>query len=254
MKTLIPVLLVSVAAVACNQAPADEAPAAAASAPTPKIALADMPKATADGILQHIKVLSGDDYQGRAPGTAGEDKTVAYLESEFKKIGLKPGNTDGTYIQKVPLVGITGAEAKPLVVSGKGKATFKWKDDVVAWTKHVADGAGIADSELVFVGYGVTAPEYDWDDFKGVDVKGKTIVMLVNDPQIPDPADPAKLDAKTFNGAAMTYYGRWTYKYEEAARRGAAGALLVHEEKPAGYPFGVVQGFLGERFDLVTPD
>jgi Zn-dependent M28 family amino/carboxypeptidase len=118
----------------------------------------------------------------------------------------------------------------------------------------VSDTAAIKDSELVFVGYGVTAPEYSWDDFKNVDVKGKTIVILVNDPQVPAGSDPAKLDSKLFNGAAMTYYGRWTYKYEEAARRGAAGALVVHETGPAGYPWSVVQGFLGERFDLVTPD
>ena len=107
---------------------------------------------------------------------------MQYLEAEFKKLGLKPGNTDGTYIQKVPLVGITGTEAKPLTVTGKARGTFKWRDDVVAWTKHVADGASIENSELVFAGYGVTAPEYNWDDFKGVDVKGKTIVVLVNDP------------------------------------------------------------------------
>ena len=125
---------------------------------------------------------------------------------------------------------------------------------MVAWTKHVADGASIENSDLVFAGYGVTAPEYDWDDFKGVDLKGKTIVVLVNDPQIPDPSDAAKLDPRTFNGPAMTYYGRWTYKFEEAARRGAAGALIVHETGPAGYPFSVVQGNLSEKFDLVTPD
>jgi Zn-dependent M28 family amino/carboxypeptidase len=155
----------------------------------------------------------------------------------------------------VPLVGITPAPTRQLTVAGRGKSrTFKWSDEMVAWTKHVAETAGIDKSELVFVGYGVVAPEYDWDDFKGVDVKGKTIVVLVNDPQVPDPADPAKLDSRTFNGKAMTYYGRWTYKYEEAARRGAAGALIVHETGPAGYPYAVVQGFLGERFDLVTPD
>jgi len=152
-------------------------------------------------------------------------------------------------------VGITGAQAKPLVVGReRRRAGFRWKDDVVAWTKHVADGASIENSDIVFVGYGVVAPEYNWDDFKGVDLKGKTMVVLVNDPQIPDPADPSKLDAKTFNGNAMTYYGRWTYKYEEAARRGAAGVFIVHETGPAGYPYSVVQGFLGERFDLVTPD
>jgi Zn-dependent M28 family amino/carboxypeptidase len=236
-----------------------ETPPSAASTPAPtataKVALADLPQIDSNGILQHTKALSADEFEGRAPGSPGEEKTVAYLTSEFQKIGLKPGNTDGTYIQKVPLVGITGAEAKPLLVAGdKSRAAFKWKDDVVAWTKHVADGASISDSEMVFVGYGVVAPEYNWDDFKGVDLKGKTMVVLVNDPQVPDPNDPAKLDQRTFNGTAMTYYGRWTYKYEEAARRGAAGVFIVHEEKFAGYPYEVVQGFLGERFDLVTPD
>ncbi len=250
---ILPVLIASVLAGACSR-PA-EAPTPAAAAPAAKIALADMPKLQSGPILERIKVLSSDEYEGRAPGTAGEEKTVAYLESEFKKLGLQPGNTDGTFIQKVPLVGITGAEAKPLVVAGpKGRATLKWRDEVVAWTKHVAPGASIEDSEMVFVGYGVVAPEYNWDDFKDVDLKGKTMVVLVNDPQIPDPADPSRLDPKTFNGNAMTYYGRWTYKYEEAARRGAAGVFIIHEEGPAGYPYGVVQGFLGERFDLVTPD
>ena len=251
---LVPLLIVALAAAAGCTGAATPAGAPAAQ-PAPKIAVADMPKTTADGILQHIKVLSSDDFQGRAPGTAGEEKTVAYLEAEFKKLGLGPGNTDGTYIQKVPLVGITGAEAKPLTIAGaKGRTPLKWKDDYVAWTKHVADGASLDGSDMVFVGYGVSAPEYSWDDFKGVDLKGKTMVVLVNDPQIPDPSDPSKLDPKMFNGTAMTYYGRWTYKYEEAARRGAAGVFIVHEEKPAGYPYNVVQGFLGERFDLVTPD
>jgi Zn-dependent M28 family amino/carboxypeptidase len=210
---------------------------------------------TAAGILDRIKVLSSDEYEGRAPGTKGEDLTVGYLENEFKKIGLQPGNTDGTYIQKVPLVGITARNSVPFTVSkGTQKQKFKWADDVVAWTKHVAEGASIQDSDLVFVGYGVEAPEYNWDDFKDVDVKGKTIVVLVNDPQVPDPTDATKLDAKMFNGAAMTYYGRWTYKFEQGARKGAAGILIVHETGPAGYPFSVVQGNLREKFDLVTPD
>jgi Zn-dependent M28 family amino/carboxypeptidase len=220
-----------------------------------KMALADLPKIDAAAIVEHTKVLSSDAFEGRAPGTPGEEQTVKYLTEQFQKIGLKTGNTDGTYVQKVPLVGITGSEAKPLVIAGNNsRAILKWKDDVVAWTKHVADGASIDDSEMVFVGYGVAAPEFNWDDFKGVDLKGKTMVVLVNDPQIPDPADPTKLDPRMFNAAAMTYYGRWTYKYEEAARRGAAGVFIVHEEGPAGYPYEVVQGFLGERFDLVTPD
>jgi len=141
----------------------------------------------------------------------------------------------------------------PFTVTKNGqKQTFKWADDVVAWTKRVTDGAAIDQSEMVFVGYGVTAPEYNWDDFKGVDLKGKTLVVLVNDPQVPDPADPSKLDEKLFNGKAMTYYGRWTYKFEEGARKGAAGILIVHETDPAGYPFAVVQGNLREKFDVVT--
>ena len=134
-------------------------------------------------------------------------------------------------------------------------ASLKWRDDLVAWTKHVADGAAIENSEMVFVGYGVVAPEFDWDDYKGVDVKGKTIVMLINDPPVPDPANASQLDPKTFGGRAMTYYGRWTYKYEIGAEKGAAGVLIIHETEPAGYPFEVLQGGnLGEKLDLVTPD
>ena len=214
-----------------------------------------MPRIEAQPILEHIKVLSADEFEGRLPGTPGEEKTVQYLEKKFAELGLKPGNTDGSYVQKVPLVGLTPSEAQPLVVSkGAQKRTLKWSDDYVAFTKHVAETSGLANTEMVFVGYGVVAPEYNWDDFKGLDVKGKTIVVLVNDPQVPDASDPSKLDPKTFNGKAMTYYGRWTYKFEEGARRGAAGILIVHETGPAGYPFSVVQGNLRERFDLVTPD
>ena len=223
--------------------------------PAQQTPVAQLPAVTADGILQHIKVLSSDEYEGRAPGTPGEEKTVQYLEKVFKDYGLQPGNTDGTYIQKVPLVGLTPSATQQLTIAkGAQKKSYRWSDDYVAFTKHVADTAAISNSELVFVGYGVTAPEYQWDDFKGIDVKGKTIVVLVNDPQVPDAADPSRLDAKLFNGTAMTYYGRWTYKYEEAARRGAAGVFIIHETGPAGYPYSVVQGFLGERFDLVTPD
>ncbi len=254
MKTSLPASLVALVVVSLSGCARSAEPPAATAAPAVKIPLAGMPKIEAAQILEHIKTLASDQFEGRKPGTPGEERTVEYLTAEFQKLGLKPGNTDGTYIQKVPLVGITGTEAKPLVVTGKARATFKWRDEVVAWTKHVADGASIEGSDLVFVGYGVVAPEYNWDDFKGVDLKGKTMVVLVNDPQVPDPADPSKLDARTFNGTAMTYYGRWTYKFEEAARRGAAGALIVHEEKPAGYPFAVVQGNLEEKFDLVTPD
>ena len=217
--------------------------------------VASLPKIDQQAILEHVKVLSSDEYEGRAPGTKGETLTVKYLEDQFKKLGLKPGNPDGTYVQKVPLVGIVGEEARPLTVTkGAQKRTLKWSDDVVAWTKRVGDGASIEDSDVVFAGYGVVAPEFNWDDFKDVDVKGKTIIVLVNDPAVPDPADSGRLDPKTFGGKAMTYYGRWTYKFEEGARKGAAAILVVHEEGPAGYPFSVVQGNLREKFDLITPD
>jgi Zn-dependent M28 family amino/carboxypeptidase len=214
-----------------------------------------MPTFDAAQLLDHIKVLSSDEFDGRAPGSKGEELTVKYLEDQFRKMGLGPGNTDGTYVQDLPLVGITATNTKPLTIAGAGKTTtFRWRDDVVAWTKRTADTASIDNSELIFVGYGVTAPEFNWDDFKDIDVKGKTIIVLINDPQVPDPSDSSKLDAALFNGKAMTYYGRWTYKFEEGARRGAAGILIVHEAGPAGYPFSVVQGNLRERFDLLAAD
>ena len=254
MKRIV-LIAVALIVVACSKS---EPPPPAASTPAPAAAptaITQMPKFESAPLLDHIKRLSSDEFEGRGPGTKGEELTVRYLEDAFKNIGLKPGNTDGSYIQRVPMVGITATNTAPLTISGAAaKRTFKWKDEVVAWTKHVADGASIADSDIIFAGYGVTAPEFKWDDFKGVDVKGKTIMVFVNDPQVPDPADASKLDQKTFNGKAMTYYGRWTYKFEEGARRGAAGVLIVHETGPAGYPFQVVQGNLNEKFDLVTPD
>jgi len=219
-----------------------------------RIPIGQLPDIDADAVLAHTKKLSSDEFEGRAPGTKGEELTVRYLVDEFKKIGLKPGNTDGTYIQKVPLVGITPAPAPLVFKKGSQRQTLAWKNDVVAWTKHVADSAAINDSDVVFVGYGVVAPEYNWDDYKGQDVKGKTLLMLVNDPPVPDPSNPDELDPKTFGGKAMTYYGRWTYKYEIGAQKGAAAVLLIHETGPAGYGFNVVQGKTGEQFDLVTPD
>ncbi len=225
--------------------------------PTPTIqrtSIGELPDVDVAAVLAHTKTLSSDEYGGRGPGSKGEELTVAYLVDQFKKIGLKPGNTDGTFIQKVPLVGITPEPAPLVFKKGSEELTLKWKDDVVAWTKHVADSAKLEDSELVFVGYGVVAPEYSWDDYKDVDVKGKTLVMLVNDPPVPDPANASELDPKTFGGRAMTYYGRWTYKYEIGMEKGAAGVLLIHETGPAGYPFDVVQSKAAEQFDLVTPD
>jgi Zn-dependent M28 family amino/carboxypeptidase len=215
-----------------------------------------LPAIRPDAVLDHVKALASDAFEGRAPGTPGEEKTVAYLIAQFKALGLKPGNPDGTYVQKVPLVGITPTAAPLTITGGKGAgpATLAWRDDVVAWTKRVTDEVKVDGSELVFVGYGVEAPEYQWDDYKGVDVAGKTLVMLVNDPPVADGKTPLALDAKVFGGRAMTYYGRWTYKYEIGAKKKAAAVLIVHETGPAGYPFAVVQGKTGEQFSSVTPD
>jgi Zn-dependent M28 family amino/carboxypeptidase len=214
-----------------------------------------LPAVDGDALLQHIKVLASDEFEGRAPGSRGEDRTVAYLQEQFRKMGLAPGNTDGTFIQQVPMVGITPSQDSHLTLrKGNETKVLTYRDDVVAWTKHVVDRVSVDDSELVFVGYGVQAPEFNGDDYKGVDVKGKTLVMLINDPAVPDPRDPSRLDPKIFGGKAMTYYGRWTYKYEIGASLGAAAVLIVHETGPAAYPFSVVQNNANERFDLAAPD
>jgi len=250
--SLVCILVASVAASGSqSETPAPQQQTTAA----PQLPLASMPKIDQQKILEHVKALSSDEFEGRAPGTKGEGLTVNYIQDQFKTLTLKPGNPDGTYVQKVPLVGIVGTQAKPLTVTkGAQKQAFKWADEVVAWTKHVADGAAVESSDVVFAGYGVEAPEFNWNDFKDVDVKGKTILVLVNDPAVPDPSDPSKLDPKTFKGDAMTYYGRWTYKLEEGARKRAAAIFVVHETGPAGYPFSVVQGNLREKFDLVTAE
>src|SRR5512143_509949 len=206
-------------------------------------------------VLEHTKVLASDAFEGRAPGTPGEERTVAYLTEELQRIGLQPGNPDGTWVQRIPLVGTTVQGTPPLVFRrGAAERRLAWRDDYVAWTKRVVERVGLDASDLVFVGYGVQAPEDQWDDFKGVDVRGKTIVVLVGDPPVPDPAKPGQLDPRVFGGKAMTYYGRWTYKYEIGAKLGAAGVMIVHETEPAGYPFAVVQGKTTEQLDLETPD
>jgi Zn-dependent M28 family amino/carboxypeptidase len=241
---------------ACSTEPKSQptTPPPLATSPTQQVPMGRLPDLDMDALLQHTRILSSDEYEGRAPGTRGEELTVRYLEDQFRRAGLKPGNTNGTYVQKVPLVGITPSPAPLVFTKDAQQERLEWKNDVVAWTKHVAPSAEIKDSELVFVGYGVVAPEFNWDDYKDVDVKGKTLVMLINDPAVPDPANPNELDPKTFGGKAMTYYGRWTYKYEIGQQKGAAGVLIVHETGPAGYGFNVVQGKTGEQFDLVTPD
>jgi len=205
---------------------------------------------TANGILAHVKALAADDMEGRAPGTSGEERTVAYLVDQFTRLGLKPGNPDGTFVQRVPLMAFTGRPEGWFDVKGR-RMPLAFPDDGIAVARQGLAEVSVANSEMVFVGYGVVAPELGWDDFKGVDVRGKTLVMLVGDPPVPDARDPSKLDPAIFGGAAMTYYGRWTYKYEIAAKKGAAAVILIHETGPAGYPYDVVKaGGARENFGL----
>ena len=209
---------------------------------------------TADRILEHIKVLSADEFEGRGPGTAGEDRTVKYLIDQFRAMGLKPGNPDGSYVQKVPLAGFQATSVQGSFQAGGKTIALNFPRNFVAVSRGNEPKVEVANSDVVFVGYGVVAPEYGWDDYKGMDVRGKTLIMLVNDPPVPDPKDPTKLDPAVFRGRAMTYYGRWTYKYEIASEKGAAAVVLVHENGPAGYPFEVVQGsWSRENFDIAEP-
>ncbi len=198
-------------------------------------------------LLGEIEMLASDEFGGRAPGSPGETLTISYLTDQFEALGLVPGNPDGTWVQAVPLVGITPQPGDALVVSTSNSAdsvTWVPGEDYVALTKHVVDEVEV-DAEFVFVGYGAVAPEYDWDDFGDVDVTGKILLFLVNDPPLDD----------AFGGSAMTYYGRWTYKHETAAARGAVGSLVIHETGPAGYPWEVIGSSPhGESFNLVAAD
>jgi Zn-dependent M28 family amino/carboxypeptidase len=209
---------------------------------------------TPDGMLADVKALSSDEFEGRSPGSKGEDLSINYISDRFKKIGLKPGNPNGTYFQEVPLAGIASQPRMTFVVNGQPNE-LKFEDDFVASSARLKASIKVDNSDVVFVGYGIVAPEYGWDDYKGVDVRGKTILMLINDPPIPDPNDPSKLDEKMFKGRAMTYYGRWTYKYEIAAKKGAAAAVIIHETEPAAYPWQVVRSsWAKENFELDDPN
>jgi Zn-dependent M28 family amino/carboxypeptidase len=230
-----------------------ETPSDSSASGSPGVNKAALASITGDDLMRHIKVLAADEYEGRAPGTKGEELTVNYLTEQFKKLGLKPGNPDGTYVQKVPLAGFTPQPTMSFTAGGKPVA-FDYATDYIARSLRYLPEAKVENSEVVFVGYGVVAPEYGWDDFKGVDVKGKTVVFLVNDPAITDPNDPNQLDEKMFKGKAMTYYGRWTYKFEIASEKGAAAAIVVHETGPAGYPFAALASWRQENFDVQTPD
>ncbi|MEM8799569.1 MAG: M28 family metallopeptidase, partial [Pseudomonadota bacterium] len=200
-------------------------------------------------LRRHIEILASDEFEGRAPASPGGELTTQYLVSYLKEVGLAPA-PNGKYRQNVTLVEMTPAPGADLKVKGPaGSLSFSYFNDVMLWTKRVTETAAIENSEIVFVGYGVHAPEYDWNDYEGVDVRGKTVLMLVNDPGF------ATRDPALFAGKTMTYYGRWTYKFEEAARQGAAGAIIIHEDEPASYPWDVVSaGWSGPQYDLERPD
>ena len=203
----------------------------------------------AKDLAQNTQILASDEFAGRAPASEGETRTVNFLRDEFQKIGLKPGNGQ-SYFQEIPMVVITADPSARLEVRGDKKTiSFAYKENFVAETQRVAEQVSLADSEMIFAGYGIVAPEFNWNDYEGLDVRGKTVLVLVNDPGY------ATDDPALFTGRAMTYYGRWTYKYEEAARQGAAGVFIVHETEPAAYPWGVVQnGWTGPQFNLVKED
>ncbi|WEJ99225.1 MAG: M28 family peptidase [Candidatus Sphingomonas phytovorans] len=209
----------------------------------------DSPEIPLQTLKDVTKTLSSDAFEGRAPATPAEDKTTAYIVERFKAAGLKPGNK-GKWFQDVPLVEITAQNVGPLVFTGgKAPVSLAYRTDVVIGTYQVVPKVVLKDSEVVFVGYGVNAPERGWNDYAGVDVKGKTVVILINDPDW----QTMTLDGD-FGGRAMTYYGRWTYKFEEAARQGAAAAIIVHDTEPAAYGWGVVQSsWTGPQLEQDTP-
>ena len=190
---------------------------------------------SADSIRLHVSELADDSLQGRKPFTIGETKTIAYLLRQFKQAGLEPGNGE-SYLQEVPMVNIkTTADPMMKVGASKGNFDLKGFDDYVIWTDKITDKVSLNNDEVVFAGYGVVAPEHNWNDYEGLDVKGKVVLVMVNDPGF------AAGDSTLFKGKTMTYYGRWTYKFEEAARQGAKACLIVHTTEGASYPFSVVQ-------------
>jgi len=203
----------------------------------------------AEDLLEHVRILSSDELEGRAPGTRGEERTVEYLCQVFSKLGLKSFPGERPYCHSVPLVGCTTLATLKLK-SSNSSISARRSEDYTIVSGHFEPSTKTT-SDLVFVGYGVVAPEYGWDDYKGIDVKGKTLVMLVGDPPIKDPKNPDALDPTMFDGPRLTYFGRWTYKYEIAAEKGAAAALIVHDTDAAGYPYDVVKNsWSGERLEL----
>ena len=201
------------------------------------------------GYSQHIQTLASDEFEGRLPSSPGEEKTIHYLADAFAELGAKPGNGD-SYFQPVSLVSITADPNTRLIVDQGSKGVeYAYGSEAMLGTKRVVESVELDHSELVFVGYGIVAPEFGWNDYEGLDMEGKTALIIVNDPGF------VTEDSSLFTGKAMTYYGRWTYKYEEAARQGAAGALIIHQTGPASYPWEVVKnGWSGKQFDQVSED
>lgn len=228
MRLLVP-LFTAVCLLGCQQA----------ASPTAKVTF-DEPS-----YRQDLKTLSSDAFEGRAPTTHGEQMTLNYLTNAFKAIGLAP-QADGSYLQKVPMVSYTTTNVSQATLAG---LPLQYRRDIVINSHHNVTDVDIENAPLVFVGYGINAPEYGWNDYDGVDMHGKIAVMLINDPGFMHP------DSDKFNGKAMTYYGRWTYKYEEASRQGALGALIIHQTAPASYPWSVVEhSWTGPQQDLAAAD
>ena len=247
MKRFEMVLVAALAVAACETT----APAPRATV-QPAPAAAPAPRVSAERMSEVTRMLASDEFQGRSMGTPGEEKTVAYLIEQFRAAGLEPGGENGGWTQTVPMVRTKLQSPMALSIRQAGRtAALRFPDDVYLSTVRAVDRARIESAPMVFVGYGVTAPERGWDDFKGVDLKGKVAVFLVNDPDFEAAAgEPV---AGKFGGQTMTYYGRWTYKFDEAARRGAIGALIVHDTAGAGYGWNVVESAAGENFNIVLP-
>jgi Zn-dependent M28 family amino/carboxypeptidase len=209
----------------------------------PRSALPALSQVTEHSMMSHIRFLSDDLLEGRAPATRGDKLTLAYIASHMEELGLKPGGDNGTYFQKVPVLSLTAAPFALKFSKGNESLTLNYKSEFVGTAGKQQASVEINNAEIIFVGFGIEAPEQQWDDYKGIDVKGKVLLMMNNDP----PSD----DETFFGGAARTYYGRWTYKYEIAARKGAVGAIIVHTRESAGYGWNVVENsWTGEQFEL----
>ena len=244
LPRLLPLLLLSACAAATNVEPAATGSSAAATAAAPEI--------SKERLKEMTRTLSSDEFEGRAPMTPGETKTIRYLSEQMAAAGLQPG-VNGSWYQEVPLVEVSvDEESADIMLAGQGLAgtVLDYGSDQVVWTKRIQPEVSVEDSELVFVGYGIVAPERGWNDYDGIDMAGKTAVILVNDPDW----QTEGLEGP-FNGRAMTYYGRWTYKYEEAARQGAAAAIIIHDTEPAAYGWQTVESsWTGPQIEMDRPD